>query len=216
MSTVIAVVDYGMGNLRSVLKALEHMTTANQRVIVSSDASEIDKAERVVFPGQGAARACMEHLNALGLEEVVLHAAHEKPFLGICMGMQVLMKHSEENLGVDCMNLYAGEVRAFADDALRAKMQHLKIPHMGWNRVSQKQQHPLWQEIPDNNRFYFVHSYYVDPEDKTLIAGMTEYGIEFASAIARDNVFAAQFHPEKSAHDGLQLLKNFCRWDGTV
>lgn len=216
MSTVIAVVDYGMGNLRSVLKALEHVTTDNQRVIITSDAGDIAQAERVVFPGQGAARACMQHLKAMQLEDVVLHAAREKPFLGICMGMQVLMKHSEENQGVDCMNLYAGEVRSFADKTLHTKMQSLKIPHMGWNRVSQKQNHPLWHDIPDNSRFYFVHSYYVDPDDKTLVAGTTEFGIEFASVIARDNVFAAQFHPEKSAHDGLQLLKNFCRWDGSV
>ncbi|MCG6936603.1 MAG: imidazole glycerol phosphate synthase subunit HisH [Gammaproteobacteria bacterium] len=216
MSAVIAIVDYGMGNLRSVLKALEHVTTDSQRVIVTSNAQEIADAERVVFPGQGAARACMEHLRQMNLEAVVLQAASEKPFLGICMGMQVLMKHSEENEGVDCMNLYAGEVRAFADVTIRPQMQNLKIPHMGWNRVSQKQAHPLWQGIPDNNRFYFVHSYYVDPEDKSLIAGTTEFGIEFVSVIAKDNVFAAQFHPEKSAHDGLQLLKNFCRWDGKV
>jgi glutamine amidotransferase len=214
MSSVVAVVDYGMGNLRSVSKALEHVLTDGQRVIISSDADEISSAERVVFPGQGAARDCMKQLKSLELDEVVLHAAHEKPFLGICMGMQVLMSHSEENQGVACMNLYAGDVRAFSDQALREQMQSLKIPHMGWNEVTQKQVHPLWHDIKDNSRFYFVHSYYVDPQDKTLLAGTTQYGIEFASVIARDNVFAAQFHPEKSAHDGLQLLKNFCRWDG--
>jgi len=214
MSSVIAVVDYGMGNLRSVSKALEHVLAEGQHVIVSSDAQEISDAERVVFPGQGAARDCMKQLHDLKLDEVVMHAAHEKPFLGICMGMQVLMAHSEENQGVACLNLYDGDVRAFADETLAAQMKSLKIPHMGWNQVSHKQAHPLWQDIKDNNRFYFVHSYYVDPVDKTLIAGSTEYGIEFASVIARDNVFAAQFHPEKSAHDGLQLLKNFCRWNG--
>ena len=214
MSSVIAVVDYGMGNLRSVSKALEHVVAANQRVIVSSDANEITNADRVVFPGQGAARDCMKQLKDLQLEEVVLQAAHEKPFLGICMGMQVLMTRSEENQGVDCMGLYSGEVRAFADALLRPQMQSLKIPHMGWNKVSHKQRHPLWQDIPDNSRFYFVHSYYIDPVDKTLIAGTTDYGIEFVSVIAKENVFAAQFHPEKSAHDGLQLLKNFCRWNG--
>jgi len=112
------------------------------------------------------------------------------------------------------MNLYAGEVRAFADDKLRSQMQYLKVPHMGWNKVSHKQSHPLWQGIPDNNRFYFVHSYYIDPDDKSLTAGTTDYGIDFVSVIARENVFAAQFHPEKSAHDGLQLLKNFCHWNG--
>jgi len=216
MSSVIAVVDYGMGNLRSVSKALEHVVGAGQRVIVSSSADEIARAERVVFPGQGAARDCMKHLKDLRLDDVVLKAAHEKPFLGICMGMQVMMTHSEENNGISCMNLYTGNVRAFADESLKPQMQNLKIPHMGWNKVLQKQQHPLWQGIEDGSRFYFVHSYYVDPEDRSLIAGSTEYGIEFVSAIARDNVFAAQFHPEKSAHDGLQLLKNFCHWDGNL
>ena len=216
MSSTIAVVDYGMGNLRSVSKALEHVALDGQRVIVSSDAQEIADSERVVFPGQGAARACMQHLQELNLNEVVLQAASEKPFLGICMGMQVLMAHSEENQGIDCMGLYAGEVRAFADEALQEKMHSLKIPHMGWSMVSHKQVHPLWQDIQENSRFYFVHSYYVAPEDETLVAGTTDYGIEFVSAIARKNVFAAQFHPEKSAHDGLQLLKNFCRWGGQV
>jgi glutamine amidotransferase len=216
MSSTIAVVDYGMGNLRSVSKALEHVAQAHQRVIVSSSPEVIASAEHVVFPGQGAARDCMKQLQDSKLDAVVLQAANEKPFLGICMGMQVLMSHSEENQGVDCMNLYPGNVRPFADIAIRSKMQSLKIPHMGWNEVSQKQPHPLWQGIGDNTRFYFVHSYYVDPEDKTLVAGTTDYGIEFVSAIARKNVFAAQFHPEKSAHDGLQLLKNFSRWDGQV
>jgi glutamine amidotransferase len=216
MSSIIAVVDYGMGNLRSVSKALEHVVLPHQRVIVSADAAQIADAERVVFPGQGAARDCMKNLTELCLDEVVLQAANEKPFLGICMGMQVLMSHSEENQGVDCMNLYPGEVRSFAAEAIQSQMQSLKIPHMGWNKVSHKQAHPLWQDIKDNSRFYFVHSYYVDPEDETLIAGTTEYGIEFVSAIARDNVFAVQFHPEKSAHDGLQLLKNFSRWDGQI
>ena len=216
MSSIIAVVDYGMGNLRSVSKALEHVVDENQQVIVTSDAQDISNAKRVVFPGQGAARDCMKHLKDMKLEDAVLQAAHEKPFLGICMGLQVLMAHSEENQGVDCMGLYAGDVRAFADQALAQQMQSLKIPHMGWNEVSHKKSHPLWQDIKENSRFYFVHSYYVDPDDETLAAGTTEYGIEFVSAIARDNVFAAQFHPEKSAHDGLQLLKNFCRWNGQI
>jgi len=216
MSSVIAVVDYGMGNLRSVSKALEHVVADDQQVIVSSDAQEITNAERVVFPGQGAARDCMKHLKEMQLDEVVLRAAHEKPFLGICMGMQVLMAHSEENGGIDCMNLYNGNVCAFADDSLSTQMLGLKIPHMGWNKVQHKKQHPLWQNIEDDSRFYFVHSYYVAPQDQALTVGSTEYGFEFVSAIAKDNVFAAQFHPEKSAHDGLQLLKNFCHWDGNL
>ena len=216
MSSVIAVVDYGMGNLRSVSKALEHVVGENQRVLVSSNSNEIANAERIVFPGQGAARDCMAQLKDLKLDKVVLQAASEKPFLGICMGMQVLMRHSEENQGINCLNLYSGDVSAFADETLRSLMQSLKIPHMGWNNVSHRQAHPLWQGIEDNKRFYFVHSYYVDPDDKSLIAGTTDYGIKFVSAIARDNVFAAQFHPEKSAHDGLQLLRNFCHWDGKL
>ena len=216
MSSTVAVVDYGMGNLRSVSKALEHVVADNQCVIVSSNSDEIANAERIVFPGQGAARDCMQQLKDLKLDNVVLQAAREKPFLGICMGMQVLMAHSEENQGINCLDLYSGDVRAFADDALHSQMQHLKIPHMGWNNVSHRQAHPLWRGIEDNKRFYFVHSYYVDPDDKTLIAGTTDYGIEFVSAIADKNVFAAQFHPEKSAHDGLQLLRNFCRWDGKL
>lgn len=214
MSAVIAVVDYGMGNLRSVSKALEHVATDKQKVVVTANAKIIANAERVVFPGQGAARDCMKHLADAKLTDVVLQAAHEKPFLGICMGLQVLMAHSEENQGINCMNLYAGDVRAFADPALQTQMTALKIPHMGWNQVSHKQAHPLWQNIQENSRFYFVHSYYVDPDDATLTAGTTEYGIEFVSAIARDNVFATQFHPEKSAASGLQLLKNFCYWPG--
>lgn len=214
MSSTIAIVDYGMGNLRSVSQALEHVAQDGQHVVVSSDAAVIAEAERVVFPGQGAARDCMRQIKDSGLDSVVLQAAHDKPFLGICMGMQVLMAHSEENQGIDCLKLYAGDVRAFADASLQPQMRSLKIPHMGWNGVAQKQRHPLWQSIADGSRFYFVHSYYVDPKDSSLVAGITEYGIEFVSVIARDNVFAAQFHPEKSAHDGLQLLKNFCRWNG--
>ena len=202
-----------MGNLRSVSKALEHVVSDSQRVIVSSDAEEIANAEHVVFPGQGAARDCMKQLQELQLDKVVLQAAKEKPFLGICMGMQVLMSHSEENQGIDCMKLYPGNVRALAD---KLSDKSLKIPHMGWNEVSHKQAHPLWQDIEENNRFYFVHSYYVDPDDASLIAGETNYGMKFVSAIAKDNVFAVQFHPEKSAHDGLQLLKNFSRWNGEV
>jgi glutamine amidotransferase len=216
MSSTVAVVDYGMGNLRSVSKALEHVVSDDQKVIVSSNAVEIANAERIVFPGQGAARDCMKQLKDLKLDEVVLQAASEKPFLGICMGMQVLLAHSEENQGIACLNLYAGEVRAFADETIQSQMQKLKVPHMGWNKVTHKQVHPLWQDIPNNNRFYFVHSYYADPEDEALTAGSTDYGIDFVSVIARDNIFAAQFHPEKSAHDGLQLLKNFCRWNGQV
>ncbi len=212
MST-IAVVDYGMGNLRSVAKALEHVA-GDQRVIVTADPAAIHDAERVVFPGQGAARDCMRELSDRNLIDVVLRAAHEKPFLGICMGMQVLMTHSEENNGIDCMGLYEGNVHFFGDNLHDAVGERLKIPHMGWNRVHHQNDHPLWHNIAENSRFYFVHSYYVDPVDRGLVAATTDYGIEFVSAIARDNVFAIQCHPEKSAADGLQLLQNFAEWDG--
>jgi glutamine amidotransferase len=214
MSSTIAVVDYGMGNLRSVAKALEHVADKHQKVLITSSPAEIAAASHVVFPGQGAARDCMHELRNYELIEPVLHAAHNKPFLGICMGLQVLMTHSEENAGVDCMNLFPGEVRFFAPKLVAANAAELKIPHMGWNNVEQTRAHPLWQGIEQNSRFYFVHSYFVDPEDTQLAIGHTRYGIEFTSAIAYANVFAVQFHPEKSAHDGLRLLQNFAHWDG--
>lgn len=210
---MIAVVDYGMGNLRSVSKALEHVAGKGQRVSVTSSPADIAAADHVVFPGQGAARDCMLELGQRDLIEPVLKAAREKPFLGICMGLQVLLSHSEENDGIDCMDLYSGDVRFFAKK-INQQETSLKIPHMGWNNVHQTQSHVLWEGIEPDSRFYFVHSYYVDPEDKSLVAGETDYGFKFTSVIARDNVFAVQFHPEKSAADGLQLLENFTRWNG--
>ena len=211
--TQIVVVDYGMGNLRSVAKAVEHVAP-DKKVIISSDKSEIANAERVIFPGQGAARDCMRELEDRNLTQVVLNAAKEKPFLGICMGMQVLLNHSEENEGVDCLGLYEGNVRFFGKELKSAQGEKLKIPHMGWNGVDQVIEHPLWHNIKNHSRFYFVHSYYMDPQDKSLVAATSDYGIEFVTAIAKDNVFAVQFHPEKSAQDGLQLLKNFTQWNG--
>jgi glutamine amidotransferase len=214
MNSIIAVVDYGMGNLRSVAKALEHVVDKNQQVVVTSRAEDIAAASHVVFPGQGAARDCMHELRQHALIEPVLEAARNKPFLGICMGLQVLMAHSEENSGVDCMGFYPGEVRALAPKIKAIGDHGLKIPHMGWNNVTQTRTHPLWDGIEQNSRFYFVHSYFVDPEDPQLASGTTHYGIEFTSAIACANVFAVQFHPEKSAADGLRLLHNFVRWNG--
>ena len=216
--SLIAVVDYGMGNLRSVSKALEHVAGKGQKVNVTSSPADIEAADHVVFPGQGAARDCMLELNQRNLIDPVLKAAKEKPFLGICMGLQVLLSRSEENNGVACMGLYKGVVRFFGNDINQNQAGQddtvLKIPHMGWNNVHHSQSHVLWEGIEQDNRFYFVHSYYVDPEDESMIAGETSYGIKFTSAIARDNVFAVQFHPEKSAADGLQLLENFTRWNG--
>jgi len=214
--SLIAVVDYGMGNLRSVDKALEHVAASGQKVRITSSAEDIASADRVVFPGQGAARDCMRELKQRNLIEPVIRAANEKPFLGICMGLQVLMSHSEENDGVDCMGLYKGEVRFFGNELNKdASTQQLKIPHMGWNNVTQTVSHPLWHGIKQGSRFYFVHSYYVDPENSAIVAGETSYDIVFTSAVSCGNVFAVQFHPEKSAADGLQLLKNFSEWDGS-
>ncbi len=209
----IVVVDYGMGNLRSVAKAIEHVAP-DKSVTVSSDAQLISSAERVVFPGQGAARDCMRELQDRKLDKVVRDAAAEKPFLGICMGMQVLVDHSEENDGVECLGLFPGNVRFFGENLQDAQGHRLKIPHMGWNRVDQKIDHPMWHQINDHGRFYFVHSYYMDPQQQDIVAATTDYGRTFVSAIASGHVFAIQCHPEKSAQDGLQLLKNFTQWRG--
>ena len=214
MST-IAVIDYGMGNLRSVAKACEHVAPAGTRVQVTSDTDQVLNADRVVFPGQGAARDCMLALGDYGLREAVREAAATRPFLGICMGMQVLVDFSEENAGTDCLGLFAGTVRYFGKDLHDpASGERLKIPHMGWNQVHQEREHPLWDGIAQDSRFYFVHSYFLEPEDPDLVIGTTEYGLRFTSAIARDNVFAIQCHPEKSAEAGLRLLANFALWDG--
>ncbi len=207
----IAIIDYGMGNLHSIAKALEHV--AGRRVRVTAVAREILDAERVVFPGQGAARDCMHEIRAAGLVDVIREAAQSRPFLGICMGLQVLLEHSDEGGGVDCLGLVPGRVRSLRE-GLDPTAGRLKIPQMGWNQVEQVGGHPLWEGIDDLSRFYFVHSYYVDPEDPTLVAGLTDYGRRYASVLARDNVFAVQFHPEKSQHAGLRLLANFAEWDG--
>jgi len=207
----IAVIDYGMGNLRSVSKAVEHVAGAAE-VRVTDDPKYIAAADRVVFPGQGAARDCMAAIGEHHLNQAVLHAATSKPFLGICMGLQVLMRHSEENGGTRLLGLFAGEVRRFDGLAVGDNGLRLKIPHMGWSPVRQVVAHPLWAGIADDSRFYFVHSYRVVPEDVSLIAATTDYGVRFTAAIARDNLFATQFHPEKSADVGLQLLENFVNW----
>ncbi|MDD3608995.1 MAG: imidazole glycerol phosphate synthase subunit HisH [Halothiobacillaceae bacterium] len=214
MST-LAIVDYGMGNLRSVAKALEHVAPEGVCVEVTGDPARVRAADRVVFPGQGAAGDCMVELRARALSEAVIEAARTRPFLGICMGMQVLMAHSEENRGTDCLGLFAGRVRRFAEDMRDARNgERLKIPQMGWNGVHQERAHPLWAGIAQDERFYFVHSYYVAPDEADLTVATTEYGIRYTCAVARANVFAVQFHPEKSAAAGLQLLRNFARWDG--
>ena len=212
MSKVIAVIDYGMGNLRSVSKAVEHVAASGDRVRVTDDPALILSADRAVFPGQGAARDCMAAISDHHLNRAVLEAARTKPFLGICMGLQVLMGFSEENGGTGLLGLLEGDVRRFPSGMEHAG-QRLKIPQMGWNQVHQTVEHPLWAGIPQDSRFYFVHSYYVAPKQLELASGTTDYGISFTSAIARDNLFATQFHPEKSADAGLKLLENFVRWD---
>ncbi len=210
----IAVIDYGMGNLRSVVKALEYVAGTNHKVELTSHPDRVKQADRVVFPGQGAAGDCMRAIDEYNLRETIIEAAESKPFLGICMGMQVLIERSEENQGTECLGFYPGQVHYFGDHHHRADGEKLKVPHMGWNRLYQSGQHPLWDKIDDGERFYFVHSYYLEPGDKNLVAGECEYGFSFTGAIARDNVFALQCHPEKSAQAGLQLLSNFVEWDG--
>ena len=214
-STSIAIVDYGMGNLHSIAKALEHASDA-ARVQVTQDPAGILAADRVVFPGVGAIGHCMEELGRLGLAPVLAEAAASRPLLGICLGMQALMERSEESGGTRCLGLIAGRVRRFPEPLTDAASgERLKIPHMGWNRVRQHD-HPLWEGIADGTRFYFVHSYYVQPDDPANAAGLCDYGVEFAAAVARGNLFAVQFHPEKSQTAGLRLLANFVQWDGSV
>ncbi|CAC9533828.1 Imidazole glycerol phosphate synthase amidotransferase subunit HisH [uncultured Gammaproteobacteria bacterium] len=200
----IAIIDYGMGNVRSVQKAIEHVAP-NDNVILTNNADLIKQADRIVFPGQGAMGACMSALNEHGLADVIKQSAHEKPFLGICLGLQLLFDHSQENGGTEGLEIISGNVIKFAKS-------DLKIPHMGWNTVKQTVDHPLWHNIDDNSRFYSVHSYYVEEVDASVVSGTTNYGIDFTCAIAKDNMFAAQFHPEKSQHNGLQLLTNFVNW----
>jgi glutamine amidotransferase len=209
----IAVVDYGMGNLRSVAKALEHVAP-EKTIAVTSDPSEIEAAERVVFPGQGAMPDCMREMDARKLRVPLLKAARTKPFLGLCIGVQMLFEHSEEG-NTAGLGLLPGKVVRFPAGLASSNGEKLKVPHMGWNQVCQAMSHPLWAGIPDCSRFYFVHSYYVEPGDRSLLAGTTRYGSSFTCAVARNNIFAVQFHPEKSQSAGLRLLSNFVSWDGT-
>lgn len=208
----IAVLDYGMGNLRSVSKAVEHVA-GDAEVRVTDDHQYIADADRVVFPGQGAARDCMNAIGDHHLNQAIMEAVRSKPFLGICMGLQVLMQRSEENDGTDLLGLIPGSVVRFDGSAMADNGLPLKIPHMGWSQVDQVADHPLWHKIDSGSRFYFVHSYYVQPENSDLVAATTDYGVKYASAVAWDNVFAVQFHPEKSADTGLQLLENFVNWE---
>ncbi|GBE11242.1 imidazole glycerol phosphate synthase subunit HisH 1 [bacterium BMS3Bbin12] len=214
MNTV-AIIDYGMSNLRSVHKALEHVAP-HARIYVTDDPRRVREAARIVFPGQGAIGECMERLRARGLDEAIVETLHARPFLGICLGLQALMGFSEENGGTPGLGAFPGSVVRFPEDARDPDGGRLKIPHMGWNEVHRTRDHPLWDDIARDDRFYFVHSYHVVPEDGALVAATTPYAGGFASALARDNIFAVQFHPEKSQRAGLTLLRNFLRWDGTA
>lgn len=210
----VAVIDYGMGNLHSIVKALQH-AAPEAKVVCTSDKNAIYSADRVVFPGVGAIRDCMNALNHSGLADVVRQVAAAKPLLGICLGMQALLTESEENEGVKSLNIFPGRVIRFSESITDEHGHTLKIPHMGWNQVHQIP-HPLWHNIPQDTRFYFVHSYYARPEDSSIVAATSQYPEAFACAIAEENVFAVQFHPEKSQTAGLQLLHNFLQWDGQI
>ena len=213
MTSSVAVIDYGMGNLFSVASALRKVAP-DCRVVVSDQPEQILACDRVIFPGVGAIRDCMGEILRRGLDQALREALRNKPVLGICVGMQALNLHSEENNGVDCLGLLPGQVRFFGEHHHDRDGTKLKVPHMGWNEVWQERPHPLWDGIPDGARFYFVHSYYVDMPDPTLVAAHTDYGLRFSSAVSRDNLFAVQFHPEKSHTAGLRLLGNFLSWDG--
>jgi len=208
----IVVVDYGMGNLRSVAQALRAVAP-EANVLISGEVADIQSADRIVLPGQGAMPDCMSSLRDSGVQEAVLNASRNKPLFGVCVGEQMLFDLSEEG-NTPGLGLLPGKVVRFElDGQLQADGSRFKVPQMGWNRVQQSRSHALWQDIPDQEYFYFVHSYYAQPDNAEHIVGMTDYGQLFACAVARDNIFATQFHPEKSAHAGLQLYKNFVHWN---
>jgi len=214
MKRTVAVVDYGMGNLRSVSQAVMHVARGSGvDVIVTSRPDEVYAAERVVLPGQGAMPDCMRELRDSGLQEAVLHAAAHKPLMGVCVGMQMLLSSSEEG-PTDGLGLIDGEVRKFRlEGRLQPDGSRFKVPQMGWNQVFQVHAHPIWAGVPDAAYFYFVHSFYAHPSDPRHSAGETDYGARFTCALARDNIFATQFHPEKSAEHGLALYQNFLHWN---
>lgn len=222
----VVIIDYGMGNLHSVSSALAHVSP-NSQVQISADPKAILEADKVVFPGVGAIRDCMAEIRRLGFDKLVPEiVAQGKPVLGICVGMQALLESSEENGGIEGIGLFAGQVRFFGESLCDVEGQRLKVPHMGWNNVKQLTEHPLWHGIEDNSRFYFVHSYYAEASGQTSVgkatqylpqvAGLTSYGPDFAAAVSHKNLFATQFHPEKSHTNGIKLLKNFVEWSGEL
>ena len=214
MTQTVAVIDYGMGNLHSVESALREAGASD--VVVTADAEAILAADRIVFPGVGAIRDCLAEFRRLGCDTTLRLAVDRgTPVLGICVGMQSLMARSEENGGVDCLGFFDGTVTRFPRNHSDTDGAKLKVPHMGWNQVSQNQNHPLWDGIADNAYFYFVHSFFLPEVGSDYVAGSFDYGIKGSAAVAKDNVFATQFHPEKSHDNGLKLLANFLTWDGT-
>ena len=212
----IVVLDYGSSNLRSVAKALETVATSNQDIAITDNPKTILNADKVVFPGQGAIGQCMKNLQEKKLDNVIKECIQNKPFLGICLGLQSLMEYSDEDGGTKGLGIMSGNVIRFTDNTKDEKNNTYKIPSMGWNQVYQAKKHPLWDGIDDGSRFYFVHSYYVKMNDDSDIAGSTDYICRYTSAASRDNVFATQFHPEKSQQTGLTLLKNFLVWNGNT
>jgi len=212
----IVVLDYGSSNLRSVAKALETVATKNQDIAITDNPKTVLNADKVVFPGQGAIGHCMKNLHEKKLDDVIKQCIKNKPFLGICLGLQSLMEHSDEDGGTKGLGVMSGNVIRFPNNAKDEKNNVYKIPAMGWNQVYQTKKHPLWNGIDEGSRFYFVHSYYVKMNDDSDIAGSTDYICRYTSAASRNNVFATQFHPEKSQQAGLTLLKNFLDWDGST
>ena len=204
---MIAIIDYGVGNLRSVHNAVNFISP-QKKSFVTNDPDKVLKADKIIFPGQGAMPGCVEELDKRGLKEVLIESAKQKPFLGICLGLQMLFEISDEG-NQKGFGLLPGKVIKFKSDY----KERIKIPHMGWNSVMQSNTHPMWRNIKSGSKFYFVHSYFAQTSDERLVVGHTEYGDNFASAVARDNIFACQFHPEKSAAIGLQLLENFISWE---
>lgn len=211
---MIAIIDYGMGNLKSVYQAISEVNNAlqhKQEIIITADKAKIDSADKIIFPGQGAMPDCMQEIEKLNLKQTIINAAKNKPFLGICLGFQMLFTHSQEG-NVDGLNIFAGKVVRFENNAT----EKLKIPHMGWNNIYINQQNAaakiLFNNVENSTRYYFVHSYYVVPDDQNIIAATCNYGKDFACAIAKDNIFATQFHPEKSSVSGLQIIENFLKF----
>ncbi|HAY55655.1 MAG TPA: imidazole glycerol phosphate synthase subunit HisH [Gammaproteobacteria bacterium] len=211
MRQSVAVIDYGSGNLHSVAKAVEH--AGSNQVVVTSDAATIAAADRVILPGVGAMGDCMRGLQERGLDSVVLGLIGKKPLMAVCVGMQILTEFGEESSGIHALGVFQGHITQFPRAMTGRAGVPLKVPHMGWNQVVQSVDHPLWHNIDNESRFYFVHSYYV-PAEHQFMVGSAQYGKSIAAALSRDSIFAVQFHPEKSQHAGLQLLKNFANWSG--